>query len=170
MIAVHSRHLVVRNDDQPVWLRGPDLGDVFIGRQTAECLQSTGEVVGSHEIGKERSKLIVARGVEAFDGRLFDRAVHPLDFTIGPRMVRLGEAVFDAVRLANHVETHVQRLGGIPVTRLLCELDALANSLELVAARWLDRSGSCGSVMARPVAGIREASRPFAGPLCRPAG
>jgi hypothetical protein len=35
--------------------------------------------------------------VETFDDGFFDGPVHPLDLTIGPRVVRLGEPVFDVV-------------------------------------------------------------------------
>lgn len=45
--------------------------------------------------------------VIASDGRLLERAVHPLDLTIGPRMVGHGEAVFDVVFATDAIE-HVQ--------------------------------------------------------------
>jgi hypothetical protein len=32
------------------------------------------------------------------DGRFLDRAVHALDLTIGPRMLDLGQPMFDAIR------------------------------------------------------------------------
>ena len=38
-------------------------------------------------------KLVVVLVVEAFDGRLLDDPVHPLDMPIGPRVVRLCEPV-----------------------------------------------------------------------------
>jgi hypothetical protein len=63
--------------------------------------------------------------MEAFDGRLLDRAVHPLDLTVGPGMVRLGEPVLDVVRFADHVEAHLTRPGGVTVARLLGKLDAV---------------------------------------------
>ena len=40
-------------------------------------------------------------------------------------MVRLGEPVLNAVCLADHVEAHLARPGGVPVTRLLGELNAI---------------------------------------------
>lgn len=63
--------------------------------------------------------------VEALDGRLIDGAVHPLDLTIGPRVVRLGEPVLDIVRFADNVEAHLPRPYGVTVARLLGELDAI---------------------------------------------
>ena len=65
--------------------------------------------------------------VEAFDGRLLDGAVHPLDLTIGPRVVRLGEPVLDVVRFADHIEAHLTRPGGVTVARLVGELDPVVS-------------------------------------------
>ncbi len=63
--------------------------------------------------------------VEAFDGRLLDRAVHPLDLSVGPGVVRLREPVLNVVRFADHVEAHLTRPGGVTVARLVGELDAI---------------------------------------------
>jgi hypothetical protein len=63
--------------------------------------------------------------MEAIDGRLLDRAVHPLDLTIGPRVVRRGKPVLDVVRLKDHVEAHLPRPGGVAIARLVGELDAI---------------------------------------------
>lgn len=51
-------------------------------------------------------KLIVAVVVEAFHGGVLDRAVHPLNLTIRPRMARLRETVLD-------VEVGVGALEGV---------------------------------------------------------
>ena len=45
------------------------------------------------------------------DGRFLERAVHPLDLPIGPRMVGVGEAVLDVMLAADAVE-HVQPIAG----------------------------------------------------------
>jgi len=63
--------------------------------------------------------------IEAFDRRLLDRAVHPLDLTVGPGVVRFGKSMLDVVRVADHVEAHLTRPGGVTVAWLLCELDAI---------------------------------------------
>ena len=63
--------------------------------------------------------------VEAFDGRCLDRAVHPLDVTVGLGVVRLGEPMLDIVRLADHVDAHLARPGGVAVAGLLGELNAI---------------------------------------------
>ena len=69
--------------------------------------------------------LLVALVVVTFHRRLFDSAVHALNLSIGPRMVRFGQAMFDIVGFANHVEPHRPRIDGIPVSRLFCKLDAV---------------------------------------------
>jgi len=72
-----------------------------------------------------RLQLVAALLMEAFDGRLLDGAVHPLDLFVGPRVVRLCEPVLNVVCLADHVEAHLTRPGGVPVAGLLGELDAI---------------------------------------------
>ena len=42
--------------------------------------------------------------VVALDGGIFDGSVHALDLTIGPGMVRLGQAMFDSILCADAVE------------------------------------------------------------------
>ncbi|AML51138.1 hypothetical protein RC74_07575 [Falsihalocynthiibacter arcticus] len=53
--------------------------------------------------------------------RVLNRSVHPLDLAIGPRMVWLGQAVFDPICLAEHFP----RIYFVTVARLLSELDAV---------------------------------------------
>lgn len=72
-----------------------------------------------------RAQLVVAVVVETFDGGVFDRPVHPFDLTTGPWMIGLRQSVFDAICLANHVEAHRAGVDGVPVPRLLCELDSV---------------------------------------------
>ncbi len=72
-----------------------------------------------------RPQLIVAVIVEPLHSCLLDRAVHPLDLTIRPRMVWLGQSVFDPVGLADHIEPHWPRMDGVSVSGLFSELDAV---------------------------------------------
>ncbi len=125
--AVQSRHLMVRVEHKLLRLVCPDFADVFVRREAAERLEAAGEVVGGYEVCEVYPQLLVALVVEAFDGGLLDGAVHPLDLTVGPGVVRLGEAVLDVVGLADHVEAHLARPGGVAVARLLGELDAIAH-------------------------------------------
>ena len=90
------------------------------------------------EVYEVRSQLVVTVVMKAFDGGLFDRAVHPFDLTIGPGMVGLGQPVLDSASprllepvaqpcrdLAEHVEAHRPGADGVPVPRLFCELDSV---------------------------------------------
>jgi hypothetical protein len=54
-------------------------------------------VVGIQEQLQMMPELIVAVVVVAPDSRFLDRAVHPLDLTIGPGMARLGQAMIDVI-------------------------------------------------------------------------
>jgi hypothetical protein len=60
-------------------------------------VQASAEIVGVDEVGEMPPQLIVIVVVITFDGRVLDRSVHPFDLTVGPGMIDLGEAVFDAV-------------------------------------------------------------------------
>lgn len=71
------------------------------------------------------AQLRVAVVVIAFHRRLLDGAVHALDLAVGPWMVRFGQPVLDPVRLADQIEPHGPRIDGVPVSGLLCELDAV---------------------------------------------
>lgn len=61
-----------------------------------------------------------------FDGLFLYAAVHPFDLPVGPGVVRFGEPMLDVVRLADHVEAHLARPGGVAVAWLVSELDAIA--------------------------------------------
>lgn len=63
--------------------------------------------------------------VEASDGRLPDGPVHLLDLTNRLQLVRLCEPVLDVVRFADHVDTHLVGLGGVPVAGLPGELNVI---------------------------------------------
>ena len=57
------------------------------------------------------SELRVGLVVIAPNGGFLEGAVHPLDLTVGPGMVRLGEAVLGTMLAADAVE-HVQPVAG----------------------------------------------------------
>ncbi len=76
--------------------------------------------------------------MEALDGCVFDRSVHPRDLAVcrenspldcflilqTPGVVGLGQAVLDPVGFADHVETHWPGANGVAVPGLLSELNA----------------------------------------------
>ena len=76
-----------------------------MGREAAESSESAGKAVRSHKVAEMRSQLIVAFLAVSLHGRLFDRAVHPLDLAISGAYVDLaptpaGRALSMAVTFA----------------------------------------------------------------------
>ncbi len=63
--------------------------------------------------------------MEAIDGCVLDRALQSLKLPIGPKVIWLGEAVFDPVDLTDRVETYWPGIRGVSVLRLLGELNAI---------------------------------------------
>ena len=106
----------------------PFLPDELCWSEALEGFESSGVVVGVDEQIKVSAQLVVVLIEIAFDGGFLDRSVHALDLAIRPRMVGFGQAVFDLVGVADHVEAMHAELGGpaIPVSRLASELDAIA--------------------------------------------
>ena len=68
------------------------------------------------------AKLIVAFIVIAFDCRVLDRSVHPLDLAVCPGVIDFGQPVFDFVFIANTAEDVPE---GIFLPGLIGELDAV---------------------------------------------
>jgi hypothetical protein len=90
-------------------------------REAAQGLETAAIVVGVDEVVEVGGQLVVAVVVVAFDGRLLDRPVHPLDLAVGPRVLQLGQAMLDVVLIADPVEDVVE---GVFVSCLIGELDA----------------------------------------------
>ena len=84
-----------RIQDELIRLGCPDFADVFVGRETAEGLEPAGVVVGCQKVGEVSAELTMVFIVEAFDGRLLDRAVHPFDLAIGSGGGGLRQPVLD---------------------------------------------------------------------------
>jgi hypothetical protein len=60
-----------------------------------------------------------------FDGSVLDRAVHPLDLAVGPRVVGFPQPMLDPIGFADHVEAHWPGIDGVAVPWLLDELDSV---------------------------------------------
>lgn len=82
----------------------PDGADVFVGCESFEGLESSGEVVGMDEVGEMLPEVFVGLVVEAFDGGFFESSVHALDLAVGPGVLGLGEAVVDVGLGAGELE------------------------------------------------------------------
>ncbi len=84
------------------------LADELVGREALEGLEPASKVVGRDEVGKMLAELIVALVVEALDGGVLDRPVHPFDLAVGPGMFDFREPVFDLVLVADPIEDMVE--------------------------------------------------------------
>ena len=69
-----------------------------------EGLQLSSEVVGIDEFGVVLLQLRVIVVVKALDCGFLDGPVHSLDLTVGPGVLHLGQAMLDAVRVADAIE------------------------------------------------------------------
>ena len=90
----------------------PSFADELVGGEAIKGLQSPGVVVGGDEVGEMPNELIVRFVVISLDGRVLDRPVHPLDLSIGPRMIRLGQPMLDPVLTTGAVERVAAEPGG----------------------------------------------------------
>lgn len=114
---------------------------MFVGRETLERFEATTKIVGVHEVGKMAFELFVAVVVVTPDGRFFDGSVHAFRLAIRPWVFDLGEAVFDAIFPAAHVE-HVGHKGSrrpVSVAWRISKLDAVVG---------VNRPGIAGDVRA----------------------
>ena len=68
---------------------------MLVGSEPPQGLEALSEVVGVEEGFEVLSELLVGLVVIAPNGGFLEGAVHPLDLTVGPGMVRLSEAVLD---------------------------------------------------------------------------
>ena len=84
----------------------------LVGGEAIKGLQSPGEVVGGDEVGKMPNELIVRFVVISLDGRVLDCPVHPLDLSIGPRMIGLGQSMFDPMFPTGAIERMAAEHGG----------------------------------------------------------
>ena len=68
------------------------------------------------------AKLLMGIVVVTVNGRIFERTVHALDLTIGPRMFGFGQAVVNAMLETNPIK---QQLEGILVARTIGKLNPI---------------------------------------------
>lgn len=91
-------------------------------------------IVGIPDELQVSPQLLVAVIAVAFDGRALDRAAHPLDLTLGPGVIHLGQRMLDLVRSADPIKG----ARAVPdVSLAVGELDAVAgqDDVDAVAHR-----------------------------------
>ena len=89
---------------EDIWLGFPELFDGLVGCLEAQSLQLLGEVVSDEPVADMAAQFIDRRVMEGFDGGLLDGAHHPFGLAVGPWVIGLGEAMLDAVLLADTAE------------------------------------------------------------------
>ena len=85
-----------RTEPELFGLDCPSFADELVRGEALEGLQAASEVVCSDEVGEMVLELLVGIVVVALDSRFLDGPIHSLDLAVGPRMLRLGGAMFDA--------------------------------------------------------------------------
>lgn len=78
-------------------LLSPESVDGIVGCEAPKGFEPPCEVVGCDEAGQMCFELLMSFVEEALHGGFVDSAVHPFDLSVGPGMVRLGEAAIDFV-------------------------------------------------------------------------
>ena len=124
-------------ESKSVWGLRPEFAEIFVGCEPLEGLESSGEVVGSEEVCQVRFELVMGVIEVSLDGGVFDGSVHALDLPVGPRVVGLGEPVFDSMKVAEPVEGVSTEACGrpLPVLWQVGELDAVVREDGVDAVR-----------------------------------
>ena len=94
-----------------VWLHFEDIRffvpkrvDGLIWRYEPERLELLGEIIGRQPVSNVASEFIDRRIVEGFDGCFLDGSDHAFGLAVGPRVIRLGQPMLDAVSRAGAAE------------------------------------------------------------------
>src|SRR6187200_1180212 len=93
-----------RVEPEPLRLDCPLFAGELVGCETLEGFEPATKVVGGNEVVEVAPELRMAAVVVALNGGLFDGPVHPLDLTVGPRVIGLGQPMLDAIAAAGSVE------------------------------------------------------------------
>ena len=117
----------------------PFFADELIGREAFEGLEP------SPEVGEELAQLVVVIIVEAFDGRVLDRAVplpgsglpanrerDPLNLAVRPGVLDLGQPVVDLMLAADPIKDVLE---GVNVPVVIGELDAIIRCPAMVCVQ-----------------------------------
>jgi hypothetical protein len=114
-------------EPEALGLISPGAADGFVWGEATKGLEALGEVVGVEEGGEMLLELPVCVVVIPSNGALLEGSVHALDLTVRPRVVRLGQAVFDPVRPAGPIEGVTSPASGwaFAVLGQVGELDAV---------------------------------------------
>lgn len=101
---MRSWNELVRINRESLWVFRPGLKYQVEGSAPSQGLEVSGEVVSHHEgqyLRLQRSEVGI---VMRLDGGVFDRSVHALDLAIDPRVVDLGQPMFDGVFVTDTIK------------------------------------------------------------------
>jgi hypothetical protein len=115
----------------------PAFADEFVGCESAEGLESFGEVVSSDEVAEVSAELVVVIVVVALNCGLFEGAVHALDLAVGPGMIGLSEPMIDAMGKTDPVKRVATKASrwSLSILRLVGKLDAVVGEHGMDAIR-----------------------------------
>ena len=74
-------------ESKSVWGLCPEFAEVLVGRESFECLESAGEVVGCDEVGQVRFELVMCVVEVTLHRSFLDGTVHAFYLPVGPGMV-----------------------------------------------------------------------------------
>ncbi len=96
----------------------------FVARETLEGLKAFAQ---SFRLPRnQQSKvLLVAVAVVSLSECVLDGAVHQFNLAVSPGMVGFRQPVLDPIGIADYVQVHWPEMDGVPVPRLLSELNAV---------------------------------------------
>src|SRR5918999_847494 len=113
---------MVRIRGKAVWFFMPALTDILIGGKPFECFESLREVIGHQKGMQMLFQMVMSLVVIFFHSGVFKRAVHAFHLTIGPGMVSFGEAMLDAILLADAIENMME---GVLIALAVGELNTI---------------------------------------------
>lgn len=165
-------------DFETVWFIPPAFANELIWREASERLEPASKVVGVDEVAEMASALVVIFVLEAADGGVLYGPVHPLDLSVRPGMVGLGEALLDGVGATEVADrmAHVTRGRAVAVLEKRRELDAVirqdrvhavGNRFDQCLEEGARRHGGCTLLqpreheLARPVNGYEQVQFAF---------
>ncbi len=122
--------MVGRLNLKTFWFFLPTPNDEFIRCQTMERFEALGDVVGIQKDVQVLFELVVAFVVIALHRCVLQGPVHPLDLTVVPWMVGLGQPVLDPVFQAHRPKDMLER---VPIPLPIRELDAVVGQDNLDA-------------------------------------
>lgn len=114
------------------WLLLPAGDNEFIGSEPLESFETFRKVIGIQEMREMVFEVLVVFVIIAVYRSFFEGAVHPFPLSIGPRMIHLGQSVFDGMFLAYAIKNR----GKCPMILVaIGKLDAIVGSHRVNAVR-----------------------------------